>query len=250
MNFKKIMAGVLAGSMAAVMAVPVFADGEEEYSAYFCFQTPKYSFRNACDDASYGINGTSNTAEINYSVVHAWDAENNLISAPGTFTDVAFTGDGTYTVSVSGLDWSAEEFGDAPYNLLFLSTSIPVDALNTEDFSITIDEFTIDGEPFELNQDMILNNWEDVAPDAETTTGIQVSIQNMWDDNADIGSYDTSASEMSITFTVSGLDNYEGAPTVAANVSAGTGDVAPVAYLAAIVAVAGVAMVASKKVRA
>lgn len=239
MNFKRVMAGALAGSMVAALSVaPVFADGTE-YHGYFGFQTPKYSFRNACDDESYGLNGTSNTADIDYSVVHAWDADNNLVSAEGSFTDATITGDGTYTVSVSGLNWGADEFGDKPYNLLFLSTDIPVDALNSG-LEITVDEFKVGDKAVALDPAMVLNNWEDVDPEDELTTGIQVSIQNIWSDNKDIGDYDTSASEMSITFTVKGLDDY----------AAATGDTTPVVYLAALVAVAGVAMVASKKARA
>ncbi len=243
MNLKRIMAGVLAGSMALAMAVPAFADEESVYSAYLGFQTPSYSFRNACDDATYGIEGTSGA---DYSEVHAWDDDNNLTSAAGTFTDVTFTGDGTYTVSVSGLDWDSDEFGTSTcYNLIFLSTSIPVSAYNSTDFSITIDEVTIGGSALSLDEDLILSNYDDVLPDDEATTGIQLSIQNIWNDNADIGYYDITASEMTITFTVSGLDSVTDAPVVAAT----TGDVAPVAALMAFVAVAGVAMVASKKAR-
>ncbi len=235
MNFKRILAGVMTGTMVVAMGVPTFAD-DLEYNGYFCFQTPSYSFRNACDDASYGINGTSNTDEIDYSVVHAWDG-NDLVSAAGTFTDAVITGDGTYTVSVSGLDWSDSEFGTSDcYNLLFLSTDIPVDALNY-DLTITVDEFKVGDSVIELDEDMVLNNWEDVDPDDELTTGIQISIQNIWSDNATIAAYDVTASEMSITFTITGLDDY----------AAQAGDTAPVGYLAAIVAVAGVAMVVTKK---
>jgi hypothetical protein len=194
------------------------ADPEEfaaaPYHGYLCFQTPVYSFRNACDDASYGINGTSNTDEIGYDIVHAWDGS-TLISDPGEFQDAAITGDGTYTVSVTGLAWNSDEFASQNYyNLIFLSTDIPVDALNSDDFSITVDELKVGDNAVELDPELILNNWEDTDEDDELTTGLQISLQNIWSDNAKIGSYDVNASSMSITFTITGLDSYEGSSVI------------------------------------
>ncbi len=221
MNFKRVLACILTGTMVVTMGVPTVptvADDDLEYNGYLCFQTPSYSFRNACDDESYGLNGGSNTGDIDYSVIHAWSGS-DLVSAPGTFSDAAITGDGTYTASVSGLNWSDDEFGSNDcYNLIFLSTDIPVDALNY-DLTITIDEFSVGGEAVELDENMILNNWEYVDPEDELTTGLQISIQNIYDDNKSIGAYDVTASEMSITFTVSGLDSYVAQTS---NVASGT----------------------------
>jgi hypothetical protein len=194
------------------------ADPEEfaaaPYHGYLCFQTPVYSFRNACDDGSYGINGTSNTDEIGYGIVHAWDGS-TLISDPGEFQDAAITGDGTYTVSVTGLAWNSDEFASQDYyNLIFLSTDIPVDALNSDDFSITVDELKVGDKAVELDPELIINNWDDTEEEDELTTGLQVSLQNIWGDNAKIASYDVNATSMSITFTITGLDSYEGASVI------------------------------------
>ena len=243
MNFKKVLAGVAAGSMVAAMAVPTFADNTE-YHAYLCFQTESFSFRNACDDATYGI-----ASENDYGTVHGWDSSNNLISREGQFTDATITGDGTYTVSVSGLAFTNDDFAtNGKYNLIFVSTDIPS---SSEDAGVTytIDEVKIGGKV--VSDYNAITNYEDVKAGEEDTTGVTLNVYNMWgDDNKTIGAYDQLASDMSITFTVKGLDSYSGTPTAPAYGAKPEGDVAPVAYLAAVVALAGVALVASKKARA
>lgn len=238
MNFKKIMAGVLAGSMAAAMAVPVFAD-DTEYHAYLCFQTEVYSYRDAVDTTN-GIGSGYDYGKVHYRGDVTTDTD-------GTFVDAVITGDGTYTVSVSGLNWAADEFPtNGKYNLIFVSTDIPV-ASEDAGATYTIDELKIGDKV--VTDFTTLTNYDDVKVGDEDKTGVQISAYNMWGDNNSIGSYDALSSEISITFTVSGLDGFSGAPTAEAY-SAPTGDAAPVVYLAAIVALAGVAMVASKKVRA
>jgi hypothetical protein len=116
---------------------------------------------------------------------------------------------------VTGLAWDADEFASQDcYNLIFLSTDIPVDAINSDDFSITVDELKIGDKVVELDPELILDNWDDTDEDDELTTGLQISLQNIWSDNAKIGSYDVNATSMSITFTIRGLDSYEGASVI------------------------------------
>lgn len=230
MNFKKIMAGVLAGSMVAAMAVPAFA-AESEYHGYLYFQTSSYSFRNVWNDGDgYGLGeyGSKNTDEITYDVVHAWGADNALISAPGTFTDVTITGDGTYTVSVEGLEWPDGE----TYNEIGLSTDMPWDITDTDGIEVTVTSVTIG--------DITFDNPETYNEGVEGSGDYtQLKVESPNYSGLSIGTYDPSSSNISITFTVSGMGEASDA-----------GDTAPVVYLAAIVALAGVALVASKKARA
>lgn len=221
MNFKKIMAGVLAGSMAAAMAVPVFA-AESEYHGYLYFQTSSYSFRNTFDEGSYGVNGS---VDNNYGTVHGWD-NGELVAMSGTFTDAVITGDGTYTVSVEGLEWPDGE----TYNEIGLSTDMPWNITDTDGIEVTVTSVTIGDKTFDNP-----TTWnEGIEGDGDYT---QLKVDSTYS-SLSIGAYDASSSNISITFTVSGMGASE------------AGDKAPVAYLAAIVALAGVAMVASKKARA
>ncbi len=95
-------------------------DPDGTYYAYIGLQTPKYSFRNAWDDATYG-----KESDV-FNQITAWDEENNAYSKGGTFTDVEITGNGTYTVKVEGWDDFTADFADQDtFNLLFVSTTLP-----------------------------------------------------------------------------------------------------------------------------
>ena len=181
----------------APTAGPVDLDGT--YHAYLGFQTPKYSFRNAFDDATYG----RDTSEV-FNQVTGWDADNNAVVLPGTFTDVEIKGNGTYTVSVDGLSFPDGEFADQGYlNLLFLSTDIP----NTGEITISDVEVTMDGKAVDLASVGAI-----VSPDS--VNYLNMLIQNIWnkDGVAEIGYYTVPMTNISITFTVSGF-NYDAEAT-------------------------------------
>lgn len=199
-----------------------FEIGASTYHGYIGFQTNKFSFRNGVDEAKYGYHGTENDE---YFTVHAWDKDNNLVSAPGEFHDVNITGDGTYTVSVTGLDWKAveeqygrQEFADGTqYNLIFVSTDIPWDAYkeSSGEVDITIDELKIGGSVIAFDKDAVATNfakgYDNVKVEEELTTGMAVEIQNNWTAAIKtLPAYDVYASDIEITFTVTGLDSYEG----------------------------------------
>lgn len=221
MNFKKVMAGVMAGSMVAAMAV-VPAVAADEYHAYIVIQTGDWTFRDTYDNANTGF-GTEAFNQVSQSV------DNVVGPVAGTLTDATITGDGTYTVSVSGLEFTEDTNKDSngTYRILGVSTDIPWDMYN-EGVTFKIDSVNIGGKEVDFEEY------------DEETDYIYNSVQNQWNnDTANLGAHDATSSDISITFTVSGLPE-----------ASETGDKAPVAYLAAVVALAGVALVASKKARA
>lgn len=165
------------------------------YHAYLGMQTPKFSFRNAFDDATYGRD-----TEYFYQVT-GWDDSNNAIVHPGTFNDAEIKGNGTYTVSVEGLDFPNGEFDSQDHmNLIFLSTDIP----NSGEITVSDVKLTIDGRDVALAAAGFIVD--------EDKPYIEVGIQNIWsDDLPEIGFYNVPMTSMSITFTVSGFD-YDAAP--------------------------------------
>lgn len=175
------------------------------YNAYLCFQTPKFSFRNAFDDATYGRDTDF------FKQVTGWDDANNAIVHPGTFTDVVIAGNGTYTVSVEGLAFPSDEFSSQDYmNLIFLSTDIP----NTGEITISDVKLTVDG------KNVTLASVGAVVD--EDKSFMEVGIQNIWgDDIKEIGFYTVPMSGMSITFTVSGFA-YDAAATDAPSTDGNT----------------------------
>jgi len=192
------------------------------FHGFIGFQTNNYSFRNEVDEDNYGYHGAKNDE---YFTVHAWASENNLVSAPGELHDVNITGDGTYTVSVTGLDWKAveeqyerPEFADGTqYNLIFVSTDIPWDAYKESngEVDITIDELKIGGNVIAFDKDAVAKNfakgYDDIPFEDELTTGMAVVLQNNWVAAVKtLPAYDVYASDIEITFTVTGLDSYTG----------------------------------------
>ena len=166
------------------------------YHAYLGFQTPKYSFRNAFDDADYGRDSDY------FNQVTGWDDSNNAVVIPGTFTDVEIAGNGTYTVSVDGLEFPNGEFDGQEYmNLIFLSTDIP----NTGEITISDVELKVDGKKVDLASAGAV-----VSPDS--VNYVNILLQNIWNNDVkEIGYYGVPMTSMSITFTVSGF-NYDAAP--------------------------------------
>ncbi|MBD5467715.1 MAG: hypothetical protein HDR21_06140 [Lachnospiraceae bacterium] len=165
------------------------------YNAYIGFQTPKYSFRNAWDDGSYGRDVDGDMDYFNQ--VTGWDG-NDAVVLPGTLTDAVIAGNGTYTVSVDGLSFPDGEFADQEYmNLIFLSTDIP----NTGEITISDVQLKVNGSSVDLMNGPI------VSPDSELY--LNMLLQNIWNDEVgEIGYYQVPPTSMSITFTVSGF-NYD-----------------------------------------
>ncbi|MCR5769788.1 MAG: hypothetical protein K6G87_00990 [Butyrivibrio sp.] len=234
MNFKKVTTGVLAGAMlASLAAVPVSA--ADEHHAYIQFQTSGYAFRNSWDESSYGLN---NDAGYDYSKIQGWNGSEHEYRE-GTLTDAVITGDGTYTVSVKGAQFEDRDFSataDSDYNMLMVSTDLDIELLDPDadnGFSIVVDSLVIDGKTIDVSNHQIA----DYEADSDYAS---VELQNVYDNNhPDLKKLDgltKDAKDIEITFTVKGLGGSEAA-----------GDVAPVVYLAALAAIAGIAMVASKK---
>lgn len=224
-----------------------------QYNAYFGLQTPTFSFRNAFDDATYGRDSDV------FNQITGWDSSNNAVKREGTFTDAVIAGNGTYTVSVDGMDLSGDFDSQEYFNLLFLSTDIP----NTGEITISDIKLEIDGRDVAIAPVL--------SPDS--VSYINMLIQNVWNDDVkEIGYYQVPPTAMKITFTVSGFayDNTSAAadapkeeapaapsdatpaPTDAPADNAGSeGGISPVVIVVIIVAVAAViavvAVVLSKK---
>ncbi len=176
-----------AGEEPEAPAVPAL-DLNGEYHAYIGLQTPKYSFRNAFDDATYG----RDTSDV-FNQITGWDASNNAVTLPGTFTDAVIAGNGTYTVSVDGMSFPEGEFDSQEYfNLIFLSTDIP----NTGEITISDIKLNVDGRDVTIAPVL--------SPDS--ISYVNMLIQNIWNDDVkEIGYYQVPPTAMSITFTVSGF---------------------------------------------
>jgi hypothetical protein len=224
MNFKKVLAGVAAGSMVAAMAVvPAFAADYADGTAYLSINNSEWQ----------DFEKTEVTAQI--------------------------TGNGTYTVSVT----AAEPQQLAQFNALQIANG---ETVFGHEYVVTVDSIKVNGADYALQGASYTCSADGAGVDT------RVNIYNEWNSADSLGVVDdklgyadqrantaeataklvgddflTDFTSIEVTFTVSGLAEDT---TPSEDNSEETGDTAPVAYLAAVVALAGAALVASKKVRA
>ena len=162
-------------------------DPNGTYHAYIGVQTPTWIFRNSFDDATYGKDSDC------FDQLGFVDGE--WIAQGGSFTDVEITGNGTYTVSVTGYDFSGQ-FEDQPilgtdglFNLLFVSTDLPVnDAVVISNVVLKMDGKTIaeqesaflDPDSKEVQKVLLANIWNNAIPElpyyAAPTQSIEISF--------------------------------------------------------------------------
>lgn len=179
------VAGCGAAAAAGEAAEAEAVDLNGTYNAYLGLQTPTFSFRNSFDDASYG----RDTEYFNQ--ITGWEGS-DAVKREGIFTDAVIAGNGTYTVSVSGMDLTGDFDSQDYFNLIFLSTDIP----NSGEITISDIKLNIDGRDVTINPIL--------SPDS--LSYVNMLIQNIWnEDVATIGYYSVPPKEMSITFTVSGF---------------------------------------------
>ena len=199
MKIRKILAAA-AGAAVAVSALATTA-AAADYTGYIGFQTTTYSFRNACYDGSYGLEsgyfnnfivwGDANTDPETfpeYEDNFDYDLAGYLL--PATYTDVAITGDGTYTVKAEGIDWGLKSESD--FNLIFVSTDIPMDA-GAVCTSATV---YVDGEAVKTVDNPICD---------ETGANFNIALANIW--NTEIGTWGLAfpTESLAVEFTIEGL---------------------------------------------
>ena len=196
LNSAKVAAATATDAEEAAPSVGEVDKDNPDYNAYILIQSPKYSFRNAWYDAQYGLGYTDDTGFDYFNQITGWDADGNALVIPGTIQDAKITGNGTYTVSVTGLQFAEDDFKDQDhFNIIGVDTDIPF----TEDIVISDMELSVNGMGVDINP---------VVADVEETNGyLTMMIQNIWnEDIKETGYTPTPVTDISITFTVSGFN--------------------------------------------
>ena len=179
-------------------------DKNGTYNAYLMLQTPGWTFRNAWDDANYGINGTGweaiNNKWGNY-LVHT-DAEKAGMTW-GKITDAVIAGNGTYSVSITDFGTIfADDFannGQEYFNIIAVSTDLPAGA----NVTVTNVQLYVDGQ--------LRHEYPEAYINAEATS-FEILLQNIWNaDVKELNYYPAPTQSLEIRFTISGFD-YDKAP--------------------------------------
>lgn len=169
-------------------------DPNGTYHAYLGVQTPTWIFRNAYDDATYGKD-SGYFDQLGF-------VEGEWAGQGGTFTDAEITGNGTYTVSVTGYDFSGQFEGAAIlgdeglFNLLFISTDLPVN-----------DEVVISNVVLKMDGKTIAEQ-EKAFPDPDSKTVQKVLLANIWNNEIEaLPYYAAPTQSIEVSFDVSGFAN-------------------------------------------
>lgn len=238
MKIRNIISALTAGVVAAT-AFAMTASAADTYTAAITFQSVTYVFRNTLsqDSVLYWDNDLGEAAEFE----------------GASFTDATITGDGTYTVEMSGVN-------DGGWNMLKLDTTI--DSTVTPDATITITGVEVNGAPIDFDAeaaamvdatDTTLASDQYSAYEFNIAGPVRAQLINVYDHVAAIPNegYDS----VKITFEVSGLDAAPAEDTSADTTTTGTvadktspdTGVEGVAVVAGAAIVAGGVMLLSKK---
>lgn len=169
-------------------AVSEEVDLDGTYHAYIGFQSESYTFRNSWSGKdNYGF-GTPQFEQVT-----GWGDDNEEVVVPGELHDAEIAGNGTYTVSVTGLDLSNESM----MRMLYVSTDIPQnDTIKFSDVSVKIDGY---------DKGSFAEGYMDTD---EKQTHMTVLCINQYNDGLEEIPYTMPEDSMEITFTVSGF-NYD-----------------------------------------
>lgn len=179
-----ISAAAVCPVAAASLVVPAAA--ADSYTASITFQSVTYIYRN-----------TLNQPSVLY-----WDNELGEPDdyAGAAWTDATITGDGTYTVELSGVN-------DGGWNMLKVETNIDMDA--TPDVVLTITDIELDGASVDFDAEAAAMNIAALASDDYSSESFNIAnacraqIINVYDGLAAIPNegYDS----IKVTFEVTGL---------------------------------------------
>lgn len=222
-------------------------DPAGKYNAYIGIQTPTFSFRNAWDDGDYGKNSDV------FNQITKW-VDNVATNWGATINDTTVEGNGTYTVSIENLpaDFASDFTTQDYFNLLFISTDIPL----SEEVAVTDVKLIMDGKT--------VHEYKEAYLDPDATDYVKILIQNIWNDDVkEISYYAIPSKSIEMQFTISGF-NYDKAAdktddksdvqtpsddkttpdtqTGSANAGNDNGGISPVVVVAVIVVIAAVAV--------
>ncbi len=198
MKLRKILASVAAAALAATTMVTIAS--AESYNAYIGFQDTVYSFRNAWTEANYGKatdyfdkaivwGGNDPESFPEYEDSYDYDIEGYAIDVD--YTDAVIDGDGTYTVAIDGFPWELDSASS--FNLLFISTDIPLDSGAT----ISSASIIVDG--------AVAATYDEPMQNPDDKSYVCPLFANIW--NSDLESYAGAypTESLAIEFTVTGL---------------------------------------------
>lgn len=161
------------------------AEKPSEFHAYIGLQTKVYTFRNSVSDVTYGKDSEW------FDTLVKWGENDTIIDTGAVFEDAVIKEDGTFTVSVSGYNLSADSEG---LNMLFVSTDFPYNGrMRIKDFVLTLD-----GTEYPIDKPIITTDEQGNA---------YFEIVNVYNPEAPNPEFALPQESLSIRFTLEGVKN-------------------------------------------
>ena len=166
------------------------AEKLDEVHAYLGIQTEIYTFRNSYSDGAYGHDSEWFNTLIKWEDIDG-DNKDDIVDTGATFEDASIKDDGTYTVGVSGYDFSGES---GTLNMLFVSTDFKFsNAVVIKDVVLSVDD-----------KEIPVKN-PIIAEDNEGN--MYIELVNKYNESAPAIEYDMPKESLKITFTIEGVSN-------------------------------------------
>lgn len=186
---------------------PVF-NPDATYNAYLLLQTPNWTYRNAWNDKTNGIDAETWGNALYGNETKQWYGE---------ITDAVLAGNGTYTIEITNFGTIFEDdfaaAGQDFFNIIGFTSDAPLGGLTITDVKLIIDGST---------KHKVAQGYQN--PDDEEY--VNILIQNIWNpDVKEISYYPAPTTSLKIEFTVSGF-SYDKAAT-GGDVTPGGDDVKP-----------------------
>lgn len=170
------------------------ASKSSEIHAYIGVQTKAYTFRNGWNDTSYGATTEWFNTLIKWGEDQDGDGKDDIIDTGAVFEDAAITENGTYTVGVSGYDFSQDSEG---LNMLFISTDFAYfPNMGIQDVTIHCDD-----REYPVEKPVIM---------ADSSGNLYIELVNIY--NTELAPLDLElpTESLKVTFTISGTGNVIG----------------------------------------
>ncbi|MBQ8298004.1 MAG: glycoside hydrolase family 5 protein [Ruminococcus sp.] len=177
----------------AGVMVNVASDKKSEAHAYIGIQTNVYTFRNAYDDATYGMDSEWFNTLIKWEDTDG-DGKDDIVDTGAVFEDAAITGNGTYTVGVSGYDFSQDS---EALNMLFISSDIPY----SNSVGISDVKLYCDDKEYSIDKPVVM---------ADASGNLYIEIVNIYNTDLAALDYEMPTDSFKVTFTVNGASSVIG----------------------------------------
>lgn len=166
------------------------ADEKKEAGAYIGIQTEKYTFRNSCTDGQYGA------ATEHFNTLIRWedtdgDGSDDIVDAGAKFEDAVIKESGTYTVAVTGYDFSADS---ESLNMLFVSTDLAYSPkVGIKDVKLYCDDTEIP-----VKNPVVME---------DANGNLYIELVNKYNDALSPIDYTMAKDSFKIEFTIEGVEN-------------------------------------------